>query len=152
MNFFETVKEAAVKRFDQRGEHLPVFYVEAPDGMILVPTPWQNQTEKELAVEAIRLLCQKVGAKRVVIVTEGWMVVRPRGTDTRGLTPSQEADRIEVLWIMGQTAIVGETATGSGMFRIDRSSGKPKLVDWQSTEDGQSMSLFDGLVGRGVLS
>jgi hypothetical protein len=148
--FFEDSKTKAAAQFNQYGQHIPVFVLCDPDDRVVVlPTPWSDHNEKALAVLAAKEIAKSINATRVVVITEGWMVTRPTGTPTEGLVPSQQPDRIEVLWICAQSKSEGAR---TGFFHIDRdAAGKAKVGAWASCDDGMSVSLFDGIVGAGVL-
>jgi hypothetical protein len=148
---FEQAKKTARRSFDARGEHIPVFLIQCPDGVIPVGAPWGGQAQKEIAILAVRNICRARSASRVVVITEGWMVVRPVGTNTDKLVPSKEADRKEVLWITAQSALPSE-AEIAGFYDIVRDArGKAKVGRWHQKELSLGVSIFDGLVGGRVL-
>lgn len=147
---FQHAKTVAASSFNRRGHHLPTFLLDAPRGIVTIPAPWGDQQQKLAAVLAVRSIARSMQATRVVVVTEGWMVTRPPGTNTDGLIPSQQPDRVEVIWIVGQSAVPGEVER-AGIYKIERSRGKAKVGEWTSADDGPTMSIFDGIVGGRVL-
>lgn len=148
--FYDAVRSAAAARFDRSSEHFPTFFVETEKSDVLViPTLWSGQSEKEATILAVREVCATVRAVRVVVVLEAWMVARPVGTATDGITPSQETDREEVLWVLAQGK--GETDK-VGYYKIVRTApDKATVGEYLAADPVGHASIFDGIVGGGVL-
>jgi hypothetical protein len=146
------VRGAVEKMFAELGEVRPLFFLETQEGeLIVIPASWGNRAEKQVIVLAVQEICRIKKVRRAVIVTEGWMVARPAGHPTEDLTPSEEPDRQEVLWIVAQTNVEGERGAGWLRHIVRDAGGKPSLAEAREMDTSTTTSIFDGIVGGRVL-
>ena len=114
--------------FAQTGQVLPMYHIIAPLGETVIPAPPVD--DKDVAVQIIRLLLEKVEATRVCYVDEAWTVERKGTRDDldrlRNMPPpSEQPDRQEIVLFSVEDVSLGELL---GHRDIIRKAGKrPRL-------------------------
>jgi hypothetical protein len=131
------LSENVLIRFGEDGElRAPVWMMQTQSGqLIVVMTPIDRDTDRDMVAEAMRTLFKEHKAKRYAFAMEMWFAV-DRDTVRNSTRPSQRPDRREGVLISGEDCN-GETR--SVMHEIDRSSGAPVL---------KAAELFGGFGGR----
>lgn len=157
-SFFNFVKDHAALIFVERGELVPMFFVQHQDGpMAIVPCPWRDHGEKRMMIEALkRVIKMTGGAQYYAFVCEAWMakVPAPEGAvfdASKETPPSQRADRYEAVWVVAEEK---GTAFG-GFFKISRDKdNKPSVGEFEEmTEPGGMIMMgpFRNILGHEVL-
>jgi hypothetical protein len=85
-------------------ELVPMFVMATKrGGIILCPTPWRNDEEKRLMIEALRREMRKEGAEAYCFMSEAWTAVQPKGWkpgDSEGPAASHRPDRQEIVFAL----------------------------------------------------
>jgi|KBSMisStandDraft_5_1062788.scaffolds.fasta_scaffold122134_3 hypothetical protein len=116
---FELARDNAVRIFHDQGEVTPIWHA-VPEGdgdHLLIATPWNDEDEKEMALEAIRDMFQEMRVQSYVNILEAWAVMGGDLNAISSVRPSQHPDRREVVRV---TAENREGKTLSGQFYILR--------------------------------
>jgi hypothetical protein len=87
---------------EQKEDQLvPLFAMAKRGEMILCPTPWRDDDEKRLMVEAVRQEMHREGVKAYVFMSEAWSAAQPEGWkpgDAEGPLPEDRPDRQEIVF------------------------------------------------------
>jgi len=109
--FMRSVSAAIDPIFAQTGQILPMYHIVAPIGETVIPAP--PVADKDVAVQLIRLLLEKVEASRVCFVDEAWTVTRKGTADDleqmrQMAPPSEQSDRKEIVMFSVEDIAKGE--------------------------------------------
>lgn len=135
----------------------PVALIDTPRGIgvVAIDTDYfaDYESKQELAEQVLPALIREHKVRKIALVTSAWMSVladRPEARDAmaRGeLRPSQDPDRVEVVWITVMDAEVKR----AWMAPILRSRRKPpKLGPW-TRHDESADSTLSGLLVDSVI-
>jgi hypothetical protein len=117
----------AERIFKEQGEVTPIWHA-VPEGdgdHLLIATPWRNDEEKEMALEAIRDMFQEKHIQSYVSIVEAWAVMGGDLNNVMDVRPSRHPDRREIVRV---TAEDRNGKTLSGQFYILRPEhGEAKL-------------------------
>jgi len=147
---FELARDNAVRIFREQGEITPIWHA-VPEGggdHLLIATPWNNDEEKEMALEAIRDMFQEMRVQSYVNIVEAWTVqlqdrVASNEAGPPWPRPSEHPDRREVVRV---TAEDRNGKSISGQFYILRPElGEAKLSPFH--EDPPEMILAGRMSG-----
>jgi hypothetical protein len=124
------------------------FYTLLDDGRtVVIPTPWNNQEEKEDYVAAIRVLANEGLIKAYSFVSEAWLAtVDPKTQkELMNVRPSDRSDREDVLMVISRNR---EGEVYSTKYHVDYDAtgtatlGLPEHMDG-FTDQGLIANLFD---------
>jgi hypothetical protein len=90
----------------QRGSITPTLLIHGVDGNVsLTPTSMGNDDGKDRFVQQARLVCLAHGADAAVFMSEAWMRMPKKLGEAfdASIPPSQAADKVETVIIMGET-------------------------------------------------
>lgn len=149
--FLDTQCETTKQIFNDRGQIYPLWIIEPKAGdLILVPTAWENDRDKDFAVEAIKDLLKVCEAKRYAFVTEAWIVdVRnkheiPKSHQLGG-SLANHPDRREVVMV----TVEDRHQSMTRMFYILRPEhGKPVLSAAEDMDGDKSEGRFVNLLPK----
>jgi hypothetical protein len=125
----ESLTEGMKINFKNDGKLMPVAIVIAPDGkMTHIVTPYENQEEKALMMNAVRAICKNVDAIAVGVINEAWIRMVKKEDSKKALDEMKETgkrvsdydDKKEVAFLMFETKLTGESIT----FDIDRTNNE----------------------------
>ena len=112
----------------QRGSVSPTLLIHGVDGNVsLSPTSMADERAKDRFVQQARLVCLAQGAEAAVFMSEAWMRMPKKLGEAFdvNIPPSQAADRVETVIIMGET----------------RNSHSQKILPILRTEQGKFMGF-----------
>jgi hypothetical protein len=99
-NSFEDAKEI----LQNDGEHRPLFILLDKKGTPnLIPAPFSDDREKNMAIAAVRQIAKKIEAPHVMFICESWMVVRKEGEEHIDGKVSEQPDKVELLMAVSQS-------------------------------------------------
>jgi hypothetical protein len=140
---FDIAATNAARIFNDSDDHevLPMWHAVQGNGEhVLIATPWQDDTEKQIAVEMLRDLFREKQVKRFVFIVEAWIArVKSMREVEEGPPPSKHPDRREVLMITAEDRS-GETIFGQ-YYILRPEHGPPKLSPLE-------VMPYDGTSGR----
>ena len=124
---FQLARNNAARIFREEGEIVPIWHAVTPEGPdMLIATPWQNDDEKEVAVEFLRDKFREQHVQMYAFVVEAWVVEKSEeGNLLHGPRPSEHPDRREILRI---TAEDDQGRVLSGHFYILRPEHRPPTL------------------------
>ena len=142
---FELAAANAARIFLESDDHEvhPMWHAVMGNGEhMLIATPWQDDTEKEIALEMLRSVFRQHHVKRFAFIVEAWLAVAATKEEVfEGPRPSEHPDRREVLMV---TAEDRDGSQIMGTYYILRPEhGPPKLSPLE-------VNKYDHTAGRMV--
>ena len=102
-SLIEHAAQFAAMVFRDKGSVAPMWICEQANGeRFVVGSPWSSDNEKDLAVEALRVLFQQQQVVRYVNMVEAWTVERVGKVPPE--RPSLHPDRREIIAFMAESA------------------------------------------------
>jgi hypothetical protein len=130
-------------------ELTPVWLMLGWDGNVeIVATPWFNDEQKHLVIEAMRLLMREKQVSAYSFLTEAWMARisgKEAGKEYKGPPPSQRADRQEAVVVMAANR-AGEHRYRNYETVRDKRGRCTELRRLGGAEDRISSYIFDNLL------
>ncbi len=123
-SFFEDSVEYAKKILLEEGDFFPVFIANTRDGKcFVIATPWENEKQKELTVNYVRMLFAKEDVHEYCFMTEMWfksvasIEERPKGFIC------DQPDKQEGLIVIYVKVDNGKITRKSAIFETIRTNG-----------------------------
>ena len=148
---FELAQTNAKRVFAEDGSIVPIWHAvpeNADADQLLICSPWCNDDEKDMAVEAIRDMFKLHRVQRYVFVVEAWTVTGTSLKVVNEARPSEHPDRREVVRI---TAEDRDGSVLSGQYYILRPEHGPVTLS-PFHEDPADMSMSLGGRMHGLLA
>jgi len=113
----------------------PMWFIQLDgDRLLTMPTPWNNDHEKDVLSKVVRKIAKQMKAIRIGFISETWVATMPKETlleVVEQVVPSQFKDRTEAFLII----IEDKEATITATWTIDRdANGIGHLGEWKSGE------------------
>ena len=141
----ETFTKTVLTQFRDVGEiPAPVWMIETGEGeLLIVLTPVDDDTDKDMVAEAIRKLIKTSNADRYAMAMESWFASGTAESFNNSLMPSQRSDRKEGVFISAEDRN-GETR--AFVHEIERKAGKVQLKPPSSLGGnfGRFANMFGG--------
>lgn len=130
---------------ERNGGLTPIYHLFCPEGDLVVACPWQNESQKYMAVEAVRKLSHQHHATAALFVAEAWTISRPHGCDMNE-KPSEAEDRKEIVMAAATDGLFTEVGV---WFVIRDADGKIVSLEQESPDDVSGVfggRMLDGLI------
>jgi hypothetical protein len=144
---FDFAQTRAADMFKQSGSLAPFWHAVAGNGEhLLICTPWDNDEDKEFAVQALRELFADKQVTQYVFISEAWLVSVPVGTKVNSVRASTHKDRREVLRVQAED---DQGRVLSGQFYILRPEhGEVTLSPFKKDDTTYNKGRLTGLLQR----
>jgi len=139
--------ETAPVLFNESGALAPMWIGETKDGMIIpMVCPFHTIDEKDMMVEAIKILFKQRGVVRHVSLVEAWMVEANEIPESikLGGDAASHPERREVIHIVAEDAD-GKQLCGH-YFILRPENGPPKLSEFKRIDGSRLEGRFTGLL------
>lgn len=95
--------EFAKQIFDGDDQIIPTWFGETRGGeMVCISTPFDSEMSKNLSVMAVKKLFKEREVVRYIFMSEAWVASRPTAEAARGVVPSEDPDRKEIVMFNGE--------------------------------------------------
>lgn len=146
-DFFDTTVERAKKILMEGLQMFPSFIAHTKkDKFFILMTPWENDRQKDAAVNYIRLLFIKEEVYEYCFSTEMWFVKVDKLEDRPKGPICDLPDKQEGLVIVHGTIEEGEPVTKSAIFEIVRGTNGIELKDYADMKIDNRDSTFANML------
>lgn len=125
------IAKFARQAFNKQGELFPMWIGFTATGeQYVIPTPWRNNTEKDVAAFKLRRFFQEKNVVRYAFICEAWTLLTDDPDIMQKINSvAEHPDRIEVVNVI----VADKNREIGGMYRIIREGKKVSLGEFEKS-------------------